>query len=133
MKKLLAAILTASLCATLLAGCGAAPAPAAAPAAEEAPATEEAAPAEEVAEEAPAAEAGDVVYNIGICQLVQHVALDAATQGFIDVLTEKLGDQVTLLPTDTWGIALSPDGTHPSAEGYADLGVKLASYLAPKL
>ena len=34
------------------------------------------------------------VYNVGICQLVQHVALDAATQGFKDVLTEKLGDQV---------------------------------------
>lgn len=34
-------------------------------------------------------------YNIGICQLVQHVALDAATQGFKDALTEKLGDAVT--------------------------------------
>ncbi len=32
------------------------------------------------------------VYNIGICQLVQHDALDAATQGFIDTLTEKLGE-----------------------------------------
>ena len=31
------------------------------------------------------------VYNIGICQLVQHEALDASTQGFKDVLTEKLG------------------------------------------
>ena len=31
------------------------------------------------------------VYNIGICQLVQHDALDAATKGFQDVLTEKLG------------------------------------------
>ena len=34
-------------------------------------------------------------YNIGICQLVQHVALDAATQGFKDYLTEQLGDSVT--------------------------------------
>ena len=33
-------------------------------------------------------------YKIGICQLVQHPALDAATQGFKDVLTEKLGDKV---------------------------------------
>jgi putative ABC transport system substrate-binding protein len=33
-------------------------------------------------------------YTIGICQLVQHVALDAATQGFRDALTEKLGDAV---------------------------------------
>ena len=34
-------------------------------------------------------------YNVGICQLVQHVALDDATQGFMDALTEKLGDKVS--------------------------------------
>ena len=34
-------------------------------------------------------------YNVGICQLVQHEALDAATQGFKDALTEELGDKVT--------------------------------------
>lgn len=34
------------------------------------------------------------VYNIGIVQLVQHDALDAATQGFQDTLKEKLGDNV---------------------------------------
>ena len=34
-------------------------------------------------------------YNVGICQLVQHPALDAATQGFIDALTEALGDAVS--------------------------------------
>lgn len=34
-------------------------------------------------------------YTVGICQLVQHEALDAATQGFKDALTEKLGDAVT--------------------------------------
>lgn len=35
-------------------------------------------------------------YKVGICQLVQHEALDAATQGFKDALTEKLGeDKVT--------------------------------------
>ncbi len=34
-------------------------------------------------------------YNIGICQLVQHDALDAATKGFKDALTEKLGDKVS--------------------------------------
>ena len=33
-------------------------------------------------------------YRVGVCQLVQHVALDAATQGFQDALTEKLGDNV---------------------------------------
>jgi putative ABC transport system substrate-binding protein len=42
---------------------------------------------EEVVEE-------DTVYKIGICQLVQHVALDAATEGFQAALTEKLGDNV---------------------------------------
>lgn len=34
------------------------------------------------------------VYKIGMCQLVQHEALDAATKGFQDYLTEKLGDKV---------------------------------------
>ena len=33
-------------------------------------------------------------YTIGVSQLVQHVALDAATQGFQDALTDKLGDAV---------------------------------------
>ena len=34
-------------------------------------------------------------YTVGVCQLVQHPALDAATQGFQDALTEKLGDAVS--------------------------------------
>ncbi len=34
-------------------------------------------------------------YVVGICQLAPHVALDAATQGFKDALTEALGDKVT--------------------------------------
>ena len=34
----------------------------------------------------------DDVYNIGICQLTQHEALDAATEGFQDYLIEKLGE-----------------------------------------
>ncbi len=33
-------------------------------------------------------------YTVGICQLVQHDALDAATKGFKDALTEALGDKV---------------------------------------
>lgn len=37
------------------------------------------------------ASADGTVYKIGICQLVQHDALDVATQGFKDALTEKLG------------------------------------------
>jgi len=34
-------------------------------------------------------------YTVGICQLVQHPALDAATQGFQDALTERLSGAVT--------------------------------------
>lgn len=34
-------------------------------------------------------------YTVGICQLVQHDALDDATRGFQDALTEILGDEVT--------------------------------------
>lgn len=33
-------------------------------------------------------------YNVGICQLVQHPALDAATEGFEAALKDKLGDNV---------------------------------------
>lgn len=32
------------------------------------------------------------VYHIGVCQLVEHEALDAATQGFQDALKDKLGE-----------------------------------------
>ena len=40
--------------------------------------------------------AEDKNYTVGVLQLIQHVALDAATQGFVDALTEKLGaDHVT--------------------------------------
>ena len=56
-----------------------------------APAAPEASEASAEATEVPAA---DQTYVVGICQLVQHPALDAATQGFKDVLTEKLGENV---------------------------------------
>lgn len=39
--------------------------------------------------------AADDTFTVGICQLVQHDALDAATQGFKDALAEELGDKVT--------------------------------------
>lgn len=48
----------------------------------------------EAPEETPSAGA-EGAYTVGICQLVQHEALDAATQGFKDALTEELGDAVT--------------------------------------
>ena len=37
---------------------------------------------------------GSAKYVVGICQLVQHEALDAATQGFIDTLNEALPGEV---------------------------------------
>ena len=37
---------------------------------------------------------GSAKYVVGICQLVQHDALDAATQGFIDALNEALPGEV---------------------------------------
>ena len=39
--------------------------------------------------------AEETTYSVGICQLVQHDALDAATQGFMDALEEALPGQVT--------------------------------------
>ena len=35
----------------------------------------------------------DGKYTVGVCQLVQHPALDAATQGFIDTLKVELGEE----------------------------------------
>jgi len=37
----------------------------------------------------------EATYTVGVCQLVQHPALDAATQGFQDALKEKLGEAVS--------------------------------------
>ena len=39
-----------------------------------------------------ASSSGKEVKKVGICQLVQHVALDAATQGFKDALVEEFGE-----------------------------------------
>ena len=38
-------------------------------------------------------QADDGKYVVGVCQLTPHVALDAATQGFVDALTEALGEE----------------------------------------
>lgn len=80
MKKVLVILLALTMVLSL-AACGSAPA--------ETPAAEE-------PTAAPAAAEGEV-YTVGICQLVQHVALDAATQGFKDALTEALGDKVVFV------------------------------------
>ena len=50
-----------------------------------------------------AAPSEGATYTVGICQLVTHDALDAATQGFQDALTELLGDSVTIDPQNASG------------------------------
>ena len=42
------------------------------------------------------ASAEAATYRIGICQLVQHAALEEATQGFTDAVKQQLGDRVEL-------------------------------------
>lgn len=43
-----------------------------------------------------AASSDGQTYNVGVIQLVQHPALDAATEGFQAALTDQLGDAVTV-------------------------------------
>ena len=87
-KKLLALALTAAM-ALSLAACGSSSSGSTAPADTKEPAADE-----------PAAE----TYTIGICQLVQHDALDAATQGFKDAVVEALGaENVTFLEQNASG------------------------------
>lgn len=42
---------------------------------------------------APSAKVDDGKYTIGICQIVRHPALDAATEGFEDAVKELLGEE----------------------------------------
>ena len=81
-KKLLSVVLTAVMAATVLTGCGSTDNGTASTTAGSAAQTEA------------VASTDGKVYNIGICQLVEHEALDAATQGFQDALKDKLGDNV---------------------------------------
>ena len=39
-------------------------------------------------------ETNEDVFNVGVVQLVQHEALDSATQGFIDALVQEFGEKV---------------------------------------
>ena len=48
-------------------------------------------------------ESAKTTYTVGICQLVQHEALDAATQGFKDALTAAFGDDVKILEQNASG------------------------------
>lgn len=48
-------------------------------------------------------EKDDGKYTVGVCQLVQHVALDAATQGFIDTLKAEFGDNIEIINENASG------------------------------
>ncbi|GKI15393.1 hypothetical protein CE91St44_18780 [Oscillospiraceae bacterium] len=85
MKKIFAMGVAAALAVACLTGCGGgASAPAGGSTAASDPG---AAPG--------SAASGAASYKVGICQLVQHDALDAATKGFKDALVEQLGDAVS--------------------------------------
>ena len=47
----------------------------------------------------------DGTYTVGICQLAQHPALDAATEGFKEALIAELGDKVKILEQNASGEA----------------------------
>ena len=79
MKKVTKMLLSALLCSSLIA-CGSSNADSGSTATTE--------PTETATTEA----ADGKVYNVGIVQLVQHVALDASAQGFQDALKEALGE-----------------------------------------
>ncbi len=97
MKKILAIAMAMTMGLSLVA-CGgndAADSTAEAPAADGAETDADAAEpddTEAAADGAGAASEGEAQYTVGICQLVQHEALDAATKGFIDALNEELGE-----------------------------------------
>ncbi len=82
MKKILAIALALMMVLSMTA-CGAAEKPAE---------TQAAAPAETVATPAENAAPAEK-FTVGVCQLVPHVALDAATQGFVDELKNILGEE----------------------------------------
>lgn len=87
MKKIAAISLVLAMTAASLAGCGTADTQAGA-------ASDEAVSTAAVQDTGAAQETdGEKKYKIGICQLVQHEALDAATQGFQEKLTELLGKE----------------------------------------
>ena len=67
--------------------------------------------------------AEEKVYTVGICQLVTHEALDAATQGFKDALIEALGEEHVKF--DEQNAAGSPDVCTTIANNFASKNVDL--------
>ena len=86
MKKVTALAMAAVVAASALTGCGSS-----STAETTAAATEtktEAKTEAAAADSTEAAKEDGKIYNVGICQLVQHEALDRATQGFEDALVK---------------------------------------------
>ncbi len=83
MKKKLALLAVTAMTVSMLAGCGSTQ--------ESSDGAGEATATEETGENAETA-SSDKVYKIGICQLLEHDALDAATEGFEAALVELLGE-----------------------------------------
>ncbi len=88
-KKLFAVVLAGAMCLSLVA-CGS-EASDSSNNTDSNTSTEASTPAESEAQD----DAEGTTYVIGICQQMEHVALDSATQGFEDALTDALGDAVT--------------------------------------
>ncbi|MDO5550893.1 MAG: ABC transporter substrate-binding protein [Lachnospiraceae bacterium] len=96
MKKKALSLILAGAMVLSMSACGGSKEAETTAAATEAASTEAAAEETGAEAEADTKEAADgQTYRVGICQLVQHDALDAATQGFKDALVEELGDAVT--------------------------------------
>ncbi len=103
MKKLAVLAMAAAMTATILGGCGSTPGTAPAESAASGAETpgsdtakqEETVPVQE-GESAQQEGTDDTTYKVGICQLVQHPALDAASEGFEAALHEKLGEKVSI-------------------------------------
>lgn len=60
--------------------------------------------------------------QVGVLQLVEHPALDAATQGFIDAVTEAFGDEYEVVVKNAGG---QGENCITIANGFVDDGVKL--------
>ena len=98
-KKILAAVLACALSVSLIA-CGQ---------------TDTTEPGGDTADQA-------ATYTVGICQLVQHDALDAATRGFIDALNEALPGQVVFEEKNASG---DPANCSTIVNGFVSEGVDL--------
>ena len=84
--------------------------------------SQEETPAENSGEESSTQESSGATYTVGICQYAPHDALDAATQGFQDALTEAFGDAVAF---ELQNAAGDTPTCATSANGFVSAGVDL--------